>query len=359
MGHASSWKNPSTHITYKRGDKIVVTGTIQNSADGQSGTWGSVTKQTYYFYSYFTADWTVRAPICIGQSPGSAWAFIKADAIVSGGTKESYTIKYDANGGSGAPGNQTKYYATNITLSKTLPTRAGHTFSKWNTKKDGTGTSYAAGATFKANAATTLYAQWTPYTHTISYDANGGTGAPANQIKKYGSMLTLRIIKPTRDGYAFERWNTKKDGTGTSYMPGDTYTVDQNGGSITLYAIWKAITYNIVYDANGGTGAPAGQMKTHGTSLRLRSEIPVRSGFRFVKWNTRANGSGTSYDAGALYSVNVATTLYAQWEVDNVCAIKTASGWKFGIAYIKVNGKWVQGEHVYIKVNGKWILGTR
>lgn len=359
MGHASTWKNPSTHITYKRGDKIVVTGTIQKSADGQSGTHGSVTKGTYYFFSYYTASWTVRAPICIGLESGSSWAFITADAIVSGGTRESYTIKYDANGGSGAPGNQTKYYATNITLSNTKPTRTGHTFSKWNTKKDGTGTSYAAGATFKANAATTLYAQWTPYTHTIAYDANGGTGAPANQTKKYGSAITLSGTKPTRTGYTFVGWNTKKDGTGTSYAPEQTYGADQNGGTVTLYAQWEIINFTISYDANGGSGAPESQIKPHSVIITLSTKIPIRQGYRFVKWNTKKDGSGIGYSPGDRFIINADTTLYARWEVDNICAIKTASGWKFGMAYIKVNDKWVQGQHVYIKVNDTWKLGTR
>lgn len=284
MGHASTWKNPSTHITYKRGDKIVVTGVIQKSADGQSGTYGSVTKRTYYFYSYYTASWTVRAPICIGTSSGTGWAFVTANAIVSGGTNESYTIKYDANGGTGAPGSQTKNYAVNITLSNTKPVRTGYTFTGWNTKREGTGTTYAAGAIFKVNAATTLYAQWSPYTHTIAYDANGGTGAPANQIKKYGSNITLSSTKPVRTGYTFTGWNTKREGTGTTYASEQTYEADQNGGTVILYA---------------------------------------------------------------------------QWEVDNICAVKTLSGWKYGQSYIKINGKWVKGERVYAKVNGTWKLGMR
>lgn len=434
MGHASTWKDPSTHITYKRGDKITITGTIYYSADGVSGTWGYYKNYTCYFYSHYTASWTVKAPICIGTSKGSAWAFVKASAIKSGGTKESYAIKYNANGGSGAPAAQTKYYGTDITLSSTKPTRTGYTFKNWNTSADGTGTAYAAGGTYKknkaitlyaqwtqntyaitynanggsgapvaqtktygvnltlsstkptrtgfnfvnwntnsagtgssysaggtysANSAATLYAQWNPYTHTVAFNANGGSGAPASQTKTYGSTITLSSTKPTRSGYTFVKWNTKKDGTGTSYSPGQTYGSDQNGGTVTLYAIWSADTYTISYNANGGSGAPATQSKTHGVALILSSTIPTRAGYKFAGWNTNAAGNGTTYAAGSTYTGNASATLYAQWKVDNICCVKTPSGWKYGIAYIKINGKWVQGEHVYVKVNGTWKMGIR
>ncbi|MBQ7546969.1 MAG: InlB B-repeat-containing protein [Clostridia bacterium] len=72
-----------------------------------------------------------------------------------------YKVSFVANGGSGAPSSQTKLHDVNLTLSTTKPTRSGYTFKNWNTKSDGTGTSYSAGGTYKANAAATLYAQWT------------------------------------------------------------------------------------------------------------------------------------------------------------------------------------------------------
>ena len=75
-------------------------------------------------------------------------------------TPTSYTITYNANGGSGAPADQTKTHGTALTLSSTKPTRTGYTFQNWNTKSDGTGTTYASGASYTANAAATLYAQW-------------------------------------------------------------------------------------------------------------------------------------------------------------------------------------------------------
>lgn len=71
--------------------------------------------------------------------------------------------------------------------------------------------------------------------HTVSYNANGGTGAPDSQKKIYGSNLTLSSARPTRDGYVFMGWATSSAGE-VSYMPGSTYGTDVD---ITLYAVWK------------------------------------------------------------------------------------------------------------------------
>lgn len=71
--------------------------------------------------------------------------------------------------------------------------------------------------------------------HTVSYNANGGTGAPGSQKKIYGSNLTLSSARPTRDGYVFMGWATSSAGE-VSYMPGSTYGTDVD---ITLYAVWK------------------------------------------------------------------------------------------------------------------------
>ena len=149
---------------------------------------------------------------------------------------KKYTVTYNANGGTGAPGSQTKYYGTGITLSKTVPTRTGYNFKKWNTKKDGSGTSYAAGATYSANAGVTLYAIWEQQVYTVSYNANGGSNAPASQKKNRGVNITLSSEVPVLKGYNFVGWGTSTSDTTVDYNPGDAYSKD---ASITLYAIWK------------------------------------------------------------------------------------------------------------------------
>lgn len=72
--------------------------------------------------------------------------------------------------------------------------------------------------------------------HTVAYDANGGTGAPASQTKKEGQTLTLRSGKPTRKGWTFKYWVAS---IGGHYKPSGSYTHDQDGGTVTMKAHWE------------------------------------------------------------------------------------------------------------------------
>lgn len=92
---------------------------------------------------------------------------------VSVPAKTSYAVAYNANGGTGAPGNQTKWHGESLTLSTAKPTREGYTFRCWNTNASGTGTNYNSGASYTANAAATLYAVWEPRNAVNVYDASG------------------------------------------------------------------------------------------------------------------------------------------------------------------------------------------
>jgi uncharacterized repeat protein (TIGR02543 family) len=167
-----------------------------------------------------------------------------------------YTVCYDANGGTGAPGSQKKVQGSDLTLSYDKPTRDGYNFKGWATSKTGAVT-YQPGGVYANNANITLYAVWEkscPAVYTVSYDANGGTGAPASQVKTQGVDLYLSYGKPVRDGYDFLGWAMSSSATTPVYQPGGLYKSD---ASVTLYAVWKAQppkTYTITYHPNGGIG---------------------------------------------------------------------------------------------------------
>lgn len=145
----------------------------------------------------------------------------------------------------------------------------------------------------------------------VSYNANGGSGAPGSQTKWYGTTLVLSTIKPTRTGYAFQGWATSASGS-VAYAAGGSYT---GNAAITLYAVWKANTYAVTYDANGGTDAPANQTKTFGTNLTLSTITPTRTNYNFLGWGISASSTTVAYAAGATYSTDAAITLYAIWEL--------------------------------------------
>lgn len=148
----------------------------------------------------------------------------------------SYTIKYNANGGSGAPGNQTKWKDQTLTLSSTKPTRTGHSFLGWSTSSSATSATYSAGGSYTANSAATLYAVWKANTYSVTYNANGGSGAPAKQTKTYGKTLTLSSTVPTRTNYNFKGWSTSASATTATYSAGGSYTAN---AAVTLYAVWE------------------------------------------------------------------------------------------------------------------------
>lgn len=146
--------------------------------------------------------------------------------------------------------------------------------------------------------------------YTISYNANGGSGAPSAQTKWYGKSLTLSSTKPTRTGYSFQGWSTANDSS-VEYAAGASYTAN---AAVTLYAVWKANTYTVSYNANGGTGAPGNQTKTYNTTLKLSTTKPTRPNYNFLGWATSAAATSATYAAGGNYTNNAAVTLYAVWE---------------------------------------------
>ena len=166
---------------------------------------------------------------------GSSLGNKSASGSITLSAKTSYTVSYNVNGGSGSISAQTKWHGTNLTLSTTKPTKTGHSFKNWNTNSGGTGTAYSSGGTYSANASATLYAQYTANTYTISYNANGGSGAPASHNKTYGVNTTISSTKPTRTNYNFKGWATSATG-GVAYASGATYSANS---SITLYAVWE------------------------------------------------------------------------------------------------------------------------
>lgn len=146
----------------------------------------------------------------------------------------TYTVTYNANGGSGAPSAQSTTTDKNLTLSSTKPTKSGSVFQGWATSSTGS-VVYQPGASYTAKTSVTLYAIWSTNTYTVTYNANGGSGAPASQTKTYNVALTLSSTKPTKTNCTFKGWSTSAGGT-VVYAAGSSYTAN---ASVTLYAVWE------------------------------------------------------------------------------------------------------------------------
>lgn len=251
------------------------------------------------------------------------WAVVSSIVLTVTTNETDYTLSYNANGGSGAPSSQTGtgVGSYTFTISSTKPTRTGYTFLGWSLSSTATAASYQPGGSITLTASDILYAVWKANTYTVSYNANGGSGAPSNQTKTYGVTLTLSNTKPTRTGYTFSAWNTAQNGSGTSYAPGGSYTAN---AAVTLYAQWTANTYAVTFDAQGGSVTPASKSVTYGQPYGSLP-VPVRAGYRFDGWFTVATG-GTQVTAETVVTVTAAQTLYAHWTVQSIVHVKGADG---------------------------------
>lgn len=148
----------------------------------------------------------------------------------------------------------------------------------------------------------------------VKFDAKGGSGAPATQIKYQGQNLTISSTKPTKSGYTFKGWDTSSNATTVRYSPGSTYS---GNTAMTLYAVWQLNTYTVSYNNNGGSGTIANQTKTYGQALTLSSGSGFsRTGYTLKSWNTDSSGTGTTYALSGSYTGNAALTLYAKWQIN-------------------------------------------
>lgn len=145
------------------------------------------------------------------------------------------TIYYKVNGASSY---------TSTTTNKTLSVNRGTTYYYYGVPQTGytmnscTSSSPCSG-TMTSSVIKTLTAS--RKTYTISYNANGGTGAPSSQTKTYGITLTLSNTKPVKIGYPFLGWTINSNGTGTLYQPGGSFTTNAN---TTLYAKYSTTLTN-------------------------------------------------------------------------------------------------------------------
>ena len=142
--------------------------------------------------------------------------------------------------------NQTIAPSGSAALSTNTFTNLGYTFAGWNTAANGTsGTNYSDGATFAIGTSnTTLYAQWIPNNHTITFNATTGTGTMSNQTIATAASATLNSNTFTNTGYNFSGWYTNATGTGgTFYSNGAPFTMGVT--DTILYAQWISLSaYN-------------------------------------------------------------------------------------------------------------------
>lgn len=210
------------------------------SANGQGMKWANIGTKTFRVTldkSGQAKTISISAGINTGVSPSyvSASTSYTLDAVTW-----EWAVNYNANGGYGDTRVDYVTYKSSYTTRANWFNRTGYTFAGWNEASNGSGTSWTAYInkpwTWTYTNGITLFAQWRINTYTVSYNANGGSGAPGSQTKTYAQTLTLSGTKPTRPNYNFKGWSKDKNAVSAEYAAGGSYYTDSN---VTLYAVWE------------------------------------------------------------------------------------------------------------------------
>ena len=294
---------------------------------GTTGTWFDLPRNTFQRKGYEFLGWYISA----APEAGSEASLLEDEAtfgyvaeknkavcyLYAQWAPVAYTIVFDANGGEGTMADAAAVYDTALTLPENTFRREGYVFSGWNTKPDGKGTAYKAGASVKnlaAGGSATLYAVWKPGTYSIRFDPNGGTGTMRNQTLTYDKAALLSANAFKRTGYLFAGW---LDADGNSYANKQSVVSLIPEGTLELTAQWTPISYTVKFLANGAEGTMANIVLTYDSPADQPALGFTRAGYRFEGWATSAGGKVVHAPEAQLSNLTVkdggTVTLYAKW----------------------------------------------
>lgn len=295
-------------------------------------------------------------PTCKMQEhtiPYSTYRYVEITRATNASKTVTYTITYNANGGTNAPAAQTKTKDVALTLSSTEPTRTGYNFLGWATTSTASSAQYSAGSSYTANANVTLYAVWEAKTYAVRYDANGGTGAPVTQNKVHDKTLTLSSVIPHYEGHVFKEWrdiSPSGDGTWSETKPTSgnyetgylyySYGYEYNGDKTYCFGAVEERVANHMKEALG-SNYDATKMRyfwlVEQTNKGSSYEPVAKGGSLVANYRDYSGKTGTmtipytmffykapvykqevvsqtSYQPGGTYTANRDVTLVAVWE---------------------------------------------
>jgi uncharacterized repeat protein (TIGR02543 family) len=363
----SNSQGSSANVTNIGGSKIKITLNPNGGSGGTSAIWYYAGINTYYNNAACTSVITnISSPTRTGHTfvhyygDGSAGGNNGERYIIPGGvyngsdfasdlctditsnatlyalwTANTYTISYNANGGSGAPASHSYTYAASGTtnLSSEVPTRSGHTFLGWSLNSGASSASYSPGQAWGLNNASnyTLYAVWSLNTiwndinvlnpndvqdmlsayfdlsYSSGYSATNLLNEPTdgNAYQVPNTVMTISNIRPYYDYYELD------EVVGANHVGNGVYqhTMTENNQIVEIHMKYKS--YTATFNVNGGgTVSPATITKSYGSQLGTLPTVS-RTGYIFKGWYTAASG-GTKISTTTILTDNV--TYYAQWE---------------------------------------------
>ncbi|MDR3188751.1 MAG: leucine-rich repeat protein, partial [Prevotellaceae bacterium] len=223
-----------------------------------------------------------------------------------------YNVTFNSRGGS-AVATQPVDHGYTVPLPAN-PTKTSYTFGGWY--REVGCTTYWNFSTDVVTGNMTLYAQWITGgkpTCTITFNSDGGSAVDPRTVES--GKPFLRPANPTKKGYTFAGWYKE-----AAHVSAWDFGADKVAQSMTLYAKWNenpdVQRYTLIFAGNGGSvhTDSASKVVISGSAVG-KLPTPTRKGYTFTGWNTKTNGSGTTYTATTMYSALSSTMLYAQWNV--------------------------------------------
>ena len=291
-----------------------------------------------YSYIYRNSQTATSAPSSsVGTSMSGNW-YIKI--------RRNLTLEYDANGGSGAPGDQSFYAGRPVTLSDTIPTRTGYTFTGWRLQYIGEtmGSSfdiYDAGDTIPwsditlsteyrdNNDITGSYeaiAQWEVNSYSIRVYAMTGivdinqpaTSWYSNSIGRYkevtatyGSEYTIAVTADTH--YSFSKWTTTNSSSASAVSTSSTYTFTVDTSN-TYYAWAEIDTHTLTVRYYGGTTRQSNttNLEVNGTAVSTGGSTTISHAYSTTAQSVTITLSNGSYDYYMRTGSNPTTSTYTK-----------------------------------------------
>ena len=236
----------------------------------------------------------------IGWTAGTSTTPIKELTITSSDTgnktftahwrKNVYTIVFNGNGAtSGTMANETMPMNAEAVLSKNTFVRDGYNFMGWSESKYDTTVKYGNEQTIPSALTTagkqiTLYAVWEKDSYTVIFSSNNGNGSMSDTNMKVGRDVTLPTNRFTRDGYQFLGWSESSTATSATYTDGQTVkNLGKPGSTVTLYAVWKAISGQVIYHNDSGV-LYTEKVKSGSSFTVIGQKSMTKEHYKFAGW---------------------------------------------------------------------------
>ena len=251
-------------------------------------------------------DNNVAAGLVISQTP-------QAGSSQKGGTKilltvslgkQPVTVKFNSLGGNCPESERTVYY-TETYGELPVPTMQYHKFLGWYTAEK-SGSKVEADTKVNNVNSQTLYARWERIYVRVAFDANGGKVGTSSTNIAMGEKYSLPT--PEREYYSFDGWYTDKNG-GTKVTSSDVMSTSERH---TLYAHWTVKSVTVTYDAGSGSITGDASVK-YNLGTEYGKKLATRTGYTFMGWYTKANGSGKKVLETDIVTDEKEHTLYAYW----------------------------------------------